>query len=65
VIGTGEPILLRAEEVARLLGVGRTKVYELMATGELPAARIGRLVRVPRPALDCWIAERAGDRRAA
>jgi excisionase family DNA binding protein len=56
--------LLRAEEVAKVLGIGRTKVYELMLTGELPVIRIGRLVRVPRAALARWIAERSGGEAA-
>ena len=54
----GERALLRAAEVAEILGVGRWKAYELMATNELPVVRIGRLVRVPRAALDQWIADR-------
>jgi len=49
--------LLRAEGVARLLGIGRSKAYEMIDRGELPSLRIGRLVRVPRHALDRWIAE--------
>jgi excisionase family DNA binding protein len=49
--------LLRAHEVARLLGIGRSKTYELIARGELPSLRIGRLVRVPRHALERWIAD--------
>lgn len=47
--------LLRANEVARLLNVGRSTVYELIARRELPVIRIGRLVRVPRLALEEWI----------
>jgi len=47
--------LLKAMEVARLLGIGRTKVYELMSAGELPVVRIGRFVRVPRRSLAAWI----------
>jgi excisionase family DNA binding protein len=47
--------LLRAEEVAKLLGIGRWKTYEMITRGELPVLRIGRLIRVPRPALDAWI----------
>jgi excisionase family DNA binding protein len=50
--------LLRVEEVARLLGIGRTKAFEMVARRELPVIRMGRLVRVPRAALDAWIAER-------
>jgi excisionase family DNA binding protein len=56
--------LLRAEEVARLLGIGRSKAYELIAAGDIPSLRIGRLVRVPRHALDRWIAERTEWRAA-
>ena len=50
-----EQILLRAEEVARALGLGRSKVYELMQSGELPVVRIGRSVRVARAALESWV----------
>jgi excisionase family DNA binding protein len=50
--------LLRVEEVARILGIGRTKAFEMVARRELPVIRMGRLVRVPRAALDAWIAER-------
>ncbi len=53
-----ETLLLNAEETAKLLGLGRTKVYEMLAAGELPVIRIGRSVRVPRAALADWIAGR-------
>ena len=56
-----EPLLLRAEEVAEALGLGRSKVYELMASGELPTVRIGRAVRVPAEALRDWVAARISD----
>lgn len=46
---------MRAEEVARLLGLGRSKVYEMMQAGELPVVRIGRSVRVARAALEEWV----------
>src|SRR5438067_322801 len=50
--------LLRVEEVAKVLGIGRSTVFEMIARRELPVLRIGRLVRVPRSILDAWIAER-------
>ena len=53
-----EPLLLRAGEVASLLGLGRSTVFALLAAGELPVIRIGRSVRVPRVALERWIDER-------
>jgi excisionase family DNA binding protein len=52
------PLLLRASEVAAILGIGRSTVFELAASGELPVVRIGRSVRVPRHALYRWIEER-------
>jgi excisionase family DNA binding protein len=54
----GRPLLLRAAEVAAILGIGRSTVFELVAAGELPVVRIGRSVRVPRHALYGWIEER-------
>ena len=56
--------LLRAEEAAHLLGIGRTKIYEMIARGEVPVLRIGRLVRVPQHALEAWIADRTEWREA-
>ena len=40
-----------------MLGLGRTKVYEMMAAGDLPVVRIGTAVRVPRQRLLDWIDE--------
>lgn len=47
--------LLRVEEVQSVLGIGRSKVYEMIRRDELPTLRIGRLIRVPRWALAEWI----------
>ena len=55
------PLLLRAEEVQQALGLGRSKIYEMMATGELPVVRIGRSVRVPAEALRHWVARQAAN----
>lgn len=49
--------LLRPEDAARLLSIGRSKLYALLAAGELPTIRIGRSVRVPRRGLEAWIAQ--------
>jgi len=53
------PLLLRAEEAAKLLSLGRSTVFQLLATGELPAVRVGRAVRVRRSDLERWIERRA------
>lgn len=53
-----ESWLLDSREVARLLGISRTKTFQMMAGAELPVIRIGRCIRVPRTDLEMWIAER-------
>lgn len=48
-------IMLTVEEVAALLGLGRTAAYEAARRGELPSRRLGRRVIVPVPALLDWL----------
>ncbi len=55
---SSQRLLLRVPEVAKALGLGRTKVYELIATGELPVIRLGRAIRVSVTALQKWVEER-------
>jgi excisionase family DNA binding protein len=53
-----ERLLLRVSEAATLTGIGRSKAYELVASGEWPSVTIGRSVRVPLAGLRTWIAQR-------
>jgi excisionase family DNA binding protein len=46
-----EPLFVSAKEAAVLLGLSRSRVYELMNDGTLPSARIGKLRRIPVDAL--------------
>ncbi|MEV7118249.1 helix-turn-helix domain-containing protein [Kitasatospora griseola] len=57
---TPDPTLvaLTVEEAARRLGVGRTTMYALVASGEVPSVTIGRLRRVPAEALKEYMAAR-------
>ncbi len=58
-----QPILLKAEQAAKLLNLSRSKFYELMTADEVPGVvRIGRSVRISRAALERWVRDRAGDR---
>ena len=53
---TGLPVLLvRPEDAARVLGVGRTKVYELIRSGALRSVRVGGLRRIPVTALNEFV----------
>jgi excisionase family DNA binding protein len=42
-----EKLLLSPEEAAHALGVGRSRVYDLMRTRQLLSVRIGKSRRVP------------------
>jgi len=48
-------ITLSIEEVAPLLGLGRTAAYEAARRGQIPTRRLGRRVIVPVPALLEWL----------
>jgi putative molybdopterin biosynthesis protein len=46
---------LKVPEVAAELRIARSRAYDLVADGEIPAVRIGRSVRVSRKELDRWL----------
>lgn len=59
------PDMLRVEEAARLLRIGRSAAYSAVAQFEdtggsegIPCIRIGRTLRVPKRALLRWIDDR-------
>ena len=47
--------LLTVPEAAKLLRIGRNLAYDLVARGEIPSVRLGRVIRVPRTALEQWL----------
>jgi excisionase family DNA binding protein len=51
-----DALLLTVIEAGRLIGVGRTTVYELMRTGKLPSVRVGRLRKIRRRDVDAYVA---------
>lgn len=50
--------LLTADEVAKLLRLPRSWVYEASRKGEIPTVRLGRYYRYSLPAIQAWIEER-------
>lgn len=50
-----ESSLLTIKDVQAITKLGRTTIYELMRTGEVPYLRIGRSVRFRREALETWL----------
>ncbi len=55
-----QPILLKAEQVCRIVNLGRSKVYELLLTQQIPSISIGRSRRVLREDLMAWIEKQRG-----
>jgi excisionase family DNA binding protein len=47
------------EHAKRLSGLGRTKLWEIVSTGEVEAAKIGRAVRINRGSLDRYMRRNA------
>lgn len=53
---TTERLLLRVEEVADLLEIGRTRVDHLIGSGELQSVKIGGSRRIPTAAVHRYLA---------
>jgi excisionase family DNA binding protein len=50
-----DKLLLTPTEAASALGIGRSKLYELLQTGELASVHIGACRRVPADALEAFL----------
>jgi excisionase family DNA binding protein len=55
-------LLLRVDDAAQLLAIGRTTMYGLIAAGEIELVHIGRCARVPFSELERYVARRRVDR---
>lgn len=56
-----ERMLYTVEEVARSLGLGRTKVYELIKSEQLTSVRIGQARRIPADAVTAFLSTLRSD----
>jgi len=52
-----EPLAYRVDEFCRVVGLGRTKVYALIAEGKLATIKIGKRRLIPRQAALALLAE--------
>jgi excisionase family DNA binding protein len=55
----GERQFFRPSEIAPQLGVTTGRVYQMIASGEIPATRVGGSIRIPRRAWKAWLAEKS------
>jgi excisionase family DNA binding protein len=50
-------VLLTAEEVAEMLGMGVDWIYEQARRGRIPVVRLGRYLRFRRESIEKWLDE--------
>ena len=50
-----EQEFISLNQLQKILGIGRTKAYDLVTSGDLPAVRIGRIIRVDKRDLTDWL----------
>jgi excisionase family DNA binding protein len=50
-----DKLLFTPEEAFQVLSVGRAKGFQMLASGELPSIKVGRLRRVPVDQLRAWV----------
>ena len=48
---TQYPDILSINDLRSALGIGRTKAYELVSSGELRSIRVGNAIRIPKTSL--------------
>ncbi len=46
---------LSIQQLQDLLGIGHTKAYSLVASGEIPSVKIGRIIRINQRDLGKWL----------
>ena len=51
--------LLRVVDVAPVCGVTPSRIYQMIAAGQIPAVRVAGSIRIPRAALEAWLAEQS------
>lgn len=55
------PLLLNVKQLADLLGVSDSSVYELIQEDGFPSLRIGKRIVIPKEELREWISARTKD----
>jgi excisionase family DNA binding protein len=49
-------VLVTVPEAAALLRLSRATIYRMLARGDLPSVKQGAARRIPRTALEAWVA---------
>ena len=52
------PLTLRVEDLMPILDIGRNTAYERVRCGKIRSIRIGRQLRIPKDAIQDYLAQR-------
>ncbi len=52
------PEVMDIQTLSQYLGIGRSKIYNLIRQRKVPASRIGRQYRFSKSLIDAWLRER-------
>jgi excisionase family DNA binding protein len=55
ICGRAEPLTVDIPEACRLTGLGRSKLYDLIGSGEIRSVTVGRRRLIPMAALRDWL----------
>lgn len=56
-----EKLIYTTNEVSELLGIGLSKVYELLSQNVLPHVKVGRKYLIPKRGLEKWLSNIVGE----
>jgi len=54
-----EKMTYNAKEAAKVLGIGTSKVYDLLHEGKIPHVKLGRTFIIPKQGLENWLQEQS------
>lgn len=55
------PLTVRIREACRMTGIGRSKLYELIAAGEIEIIKVGTITLVPVSSLTSFLRRKAAN----
>lgn len=56
---TQYPDIMSISDLRSALGIGRTKAYELVSSGEIRSIKVGKAIRIPKTSLLDYVKERS------
>ncbi|MCZ7526569.1 MAG: helix-turn-helix domain-containing protein [Acidimicrobiia bacterium] len=60
-----QPVLYSIADATLVLGIGRTRLYQLMRSGEIETVHIGRRRLIPSASIDALVARLRSERATA